>query len=209
MTSSRDSSIRPRACSPSACLSSISAGNHDTRGALARRLGNFFPEREGRFYYSFDHGPVHFIILDSGEDKTDDSPVYAGLADFDHYRSEQADWLKREIQSPAFQKAGFRVVLVHMPLFGDGHGVEENSRLWGPILNEAGIDAVLAGHYHRLFQAEPAAGRNDYPVLAFPQDGVVKASVSESGIDLQAINSKGDTVYTRVIPARPSVRRHP
>jgi len=182
-------------------------GNHDTRGSLARRLRNYFPERDGRFYYSFDHGPVHFIVLDSGEDKADDSPVYAGLADFDRYRREQAEWLKEEIRSPAFRKAAYRLVLVHMPLFGDGHGVEENSRLWGPILNESGIDAVLAGHYHRLFRVEPAVGRNDFPVLGFPQDAVVKAAVRDAQIDIQVVNSKGDTVYSRVLAVRLPARR--
>jgi hypothetical protein len=49
--------------------------------------------------------------LDSGEDKPDTSPVYAGLADFDRYRREQAVWLKSHIQTKAFQEAAFRVPL--------------------------------------------------------------------------------------------------
>ena len=50
--------------------------------------------REDKYYYSFNHGPVHIIVLDTGEDKADSHPVYAGLADFDKYRDSQAEWLK-------------------------------------------------------------------------------------------------------------------
>jgi hypothetical protein len=113
-------------------------GNHDTRGPLARRLEEYFPPRDGRFYSSFDHGPVHFLVLDSGEDKPDDSPVYAGLADFDAYRREESEWLKAEVRSGAYANAPFRIVIVHMPPFGQGYTPESLGRLWGPVLNEAG-----------------------------------------------------------------------
>ena len=52
-----------------------------------------------------------------------------------------------------------------------------------------------------------SAGRNDFPVLGFPQDAVVKAAVRDAQIDIQVINSKGDTVYTRVLAARLPARR--
>jgi acid phosphatase type 7 len=177
-------------------------GNHDTRGSWARRLGDFFPGREDRFYYSFDQGPVHFVVLDSGEDKPDDSPVYAGLADFDRYRREQAEWLRREVGSEAYRKAAFRIVLVHMPLFGQGYGVDENSRLWGPILDKSGVDLLLAGHYHRLLKVEPTPERNDFPVLAAPQDAVVIASVSEARIEIKIVNSNGDLIHKEDLARR-------
>lgn len=59
-------------------------GNHETRGALARELKNYFDYKDNRFYYSFDYGPVHFIVLDCGEDKPDDNRYYYGLADMIH-----------------------------------------------------------------------------------------------------------------------------
>ncbi|MFA5818225.1 MAG: metallophosphoesterase, partial [Bacteroidales bacterium] len=46
-------------------------GNHETRGFVARDLKNYFDYKDGRFYYSFDNGPVHFVVLDCGEDKPD------------------------------------------------------------------------------------------------------------------------------------------
>ena len=57
-----------------------------------------------QFYFSFEHGPVYAIVLDTGEDKPDSEEVYAGIVDSDNYRREQAAWLEKEIQKPAFQK---------------------------------------------------------------------------------------------------------
>lgn len=177
-------------------------GNHDTRGLLARSLGDYFPPRDGRFYYAFDHGPVHFIILDSGEDKPDDSPVYAGLADFDRYRLREAEWLKAEVRTDAFLNAGFRVVLVHMPPFGTGFTPESLGKAWGPILNGAGIDLVLSGHYHRLIKLLPAEGRNSFPVLCAPQNALVRAEVRPESIGLKVIDAQGSVLETLTLPAR-------
>jgi hypothetical protein len=90
-------------------------GNHETRGKYARMLPDYLALPNGRFYYAFDHGPVRFIIMDGGEDKTDDNPAYSGLVNFDRYRIQQKHWLQKEIQSEAFQKALFKIVVVHMP----------------------------------------------------------------------------------------------
>ena len=61
-------------------------GNHETRGYVARDLKNSFDYKDNSFYYSFDNGPVHFVILDCGEDKPDNNRYYYGMADYDSYR---------------------------------------------------------------------------------------------------------------------------
>jgi len=90
-------------------------GNHETRGYSIRELKKWFDFKDDKFYYSFDRGPVHFIILDSGEDKQDNSKSYFGLADYDDYRFKELEWLKEDVKSAAFQKAAYRIVMVHMP----------------------------------------------------------------------------------------------
>jgi hypothetical protein len=177
-------------------------GNHDTRGLLARRLEDYFPPRDGRFYYGFGHGPVRFIILDSGEDKPDDSPVYAGLADFDRYRLEEAEWLKTEVRSQAFRSARFRVVLVHIPPYGTGFTGESLAEVWGPVLNEAGVDVLLAGHYHRLIKIPPTEGRNAFPVLCAPQNALIRAAVGPKTIDLRVIDVTGAVLETLSLPRK-------
>jgi hypothetical protein len=94
-------------------------GNHETRGTFARELKNYLALPGGRFYGSFDQGNVHFIVLDTGEDKEDSHWAYSGLTDFEAYRVAEAAWLKTEVQSPAFKKAAFRVLVAHMPFFGN------------------------------------------------------------------------------------------
>lgn len=177
-------------------------GNHETRGAMARRLEGFFPPPAGRYYYAFSHGPVRFIVLDSGEDKPDDSPVYAGLADFDRYRTAQADWLKEEAANPAFRDAAFRIVFSHIPPYSRGTTSEHLTSLWGPILSEAGVDLVLSGHLHSLYRLDPAPGKNAYPVQGGPTDGVIKAAVTPARISLQIIDINGVIKSELNVPAK-------
>lgn len=48
-------------------------GNHDVRGPAARSLAGFTGSPGDRFYYGFRSGPVAALVLDTGEDKNDDS----------------------------------------------------------------------------------------------------------------------------------------
>jgi hypothetical protein len=84
-------------------------GNHDTRGSFARHLLDYFPTDTGRYYYSFNHAGVAFLVLDGGEEKGDENVEYAGLVEFEPYLRQEVQWLARQIEEPAFQKARFRV----------------------------------------------------------------------------------------------------
>jgi len=64
-------------------------GNHEMRGPFARRLRDYVPTPEGRFYYARDAGPVHVMVLDTAEDKPDDTNVYAELNRTVPYRAEE------------------------------------------------------------------------------------------------------------------------
>ena len=132
-------------------------GNHETRGKFARMLPNYLTTPRGKYYYSFDHGPVHFLVMDGGEDKDDTHWAYSGLADFDRYRDEQKAWLEKEIQTDAYKKAAFRIVLVHMPhrQSEDRHGVTDLHNKWRPLFNQGKIDLMISGHTHRYAVVEP------------------------------------------------------
>jgi predicted phosphodiesterase len=145
-------------------------GNHETRGAFARQLKNYLALPGGRYYGSFDHGPVHFIVLDTGEDKEDGHWAYSGLTDFEAYRTAEAEWLKKDVQTPAFRNATFRVLVAHMPFYSrqgaraPGYGPASCLEHFGAILNEAGLDLHIAGHTHRTDWVEPAPGANRFPI---------------------------------------------
>lgn len=72
-------------------------GNHETRGSFARNFADYFSEVG---YQAFTLGPIRFVVLDSGEDKSDSHPVYGGIVDYDGYRKQQAQWLEQEIARP-------------------------------------------------------------------------------------------------------------
>lgn len=147
-------------------------GNHETRGKFAREFPQYF-KHVG--YAAFSLGPIRFVILDTGEDKEDAHPVYAGIVDFDHYRIEQAEWLEKEINTKAFKKAPFRVVLMHIPprFSGDAHGPLHCTALFDPLLNKGKVDLVLSGHTHKYIIHQPNKETNAYPIVigGGPKDG--------------------------------------
>jgi predicted phosphodiesterase len=170
-------------------------GNHETRGTNARMLFDYFPHSSGKFYYAFSQGSVRFIVLDSGEDKSDSHPVYAGLVDFDQYRTEQSDWLKQEVQSEEFKKAKYKIVFIHIPPFtgSRGHGSNDITEKWGEILNESNIDIVISGHHHRFSKMDPVEGKNQFPVLIVGKDMILKTDVSDKDL-IFSVKNKDDEV---------------
>lgn len=125
-------------------------GNHECRGRDAHMLQRYFPGREDRFYYSFSAGGSFFLVLDTGEDKEDEHEEYGGLADFDAYRLEQLDWLRRQLDSAEAREADFRVVVMHVPPYSeeDWHVNRHLQEYWVPAFNDGGVDLVLSGHDH-------------------------------------------------------------
>jgi len=163
-------------------------GNHETRGELARDFPRYVDSPNGRFFYSFDQGPVHFVVLDTGEDKTDSSPEYSGLVDFYPYRREEAAWLKAEVKSEAFRRARYRVVFAHMPFPAASRpasdtrsqpaagatpssppspftGMADAFENFGATLEQAGIDLMISGHVHSPAIIEAESGRHSYPIV--------------------------------------------
>lgn len=180
-------------------------GNHETRGPMARRLADYFPGRDGHYYWSFDHGPAHFVVLDSGEDKPDDNKEYAGLVDFAPYREEQTEWLRKDLASDAARRAKFRIVLSHQPsAFGslDHFGVQEIRRLWDPIINEAGVQLWLSGHLHDFVQRAPhEGGDNAYYAVINPKDGTTRVDVTNDALQVTVVQKGGKVLSSIRIPA--------
>ncbi len=140
-------------------------GNHETRGAWARRLPEYVVLPEGRYYHSFTRGPVRFLVLDCGEDKTDQNKEYFGLVDFDRYIAEQMKWLEGEIAKPEFQAAPFRVGFVHIPWpLEEPRGNSDPRDRFKPLLESANLDLLICGHTHQHAVVEPAPGRS-YPIF--------------------------------------------
>ncbi|WP_343303967.1 metallophosphoesterase family protein [Chitinophaga niabensis] len=173
-------------------------GNHETRGKFRRELGNYF---DGNYAFAQTWGPVHFTVLDTGEDKEDTHPVYAGIVNFDQYRIEQAERLKEIVKTPAFKKAKFRVVMMHIPHYysGDWHGPMECRKHFGPIFEANKIDLFLAGHTHRFGIHQPVPGQHSYPIVigGGPKDGnrtLIKVHATQKDLKLVMLKDDGSEV---------------
>ncbi len=153
----------------------LGRGNHDVRGRAARRLGQYVPGPGGRYFHTFRQGPVACLVLDTGEDKPDATPAYAGLNDFAALRREQRAWLARAIQDPVFATAPFRIACLHIPLVWEnpvpenwlkvwggfkGWVCEDGREQWQDLLEQAGVRLVISGHTHTPAWFPPRAGRS-------------------------------------------------
>jgi acid phosphatase type 7 len=177
-------------------------GNHETRGFAARDLRDYFDFSGDNYYYSFDRGPVHFIIIDCGEDKPDDNRYYYGLADFDSYRLEELEWLKRELKSDAYRDAAYRIVIVHMPIILEekqGHGQAFLADKYGPVLQGTGVDLMISAHTHRNSYYDPARSGFGYPVLVNSNNTFLEVVADQKGIRAVVRDTSGKQVTTYAI----------
>lgn len=194
-------------------------GNHETRGKFARQFPLYLASPNGRFFYSFDHGPVHFVVLDTGEDKVDTSPEYSGLVDFQRYRREEGEWLKAEVETEAFRKAKYRVVFAHMPFTaaprnpalnnqpGPANGMEDAYQNFGATLNTAGIGMMISGHVHTAAIIDPEPGRHIYPIVrgGGPKDQgrtVIRVDVTDRALEAVVLRPDGTAFGACQVPAR-------
>lgn len=193
-------------------------GNHETRGLMSRKLKDYLDFPDNHYYYAFDQGPVHFVILDCGEDKPDNNRYYYGLADFDRYRMEELAWLKEHLKTPAYKNAAFRIILVHMPIIpaykiiysrlpflikeDRGYGPSFLAEHFGPVIREAGADLMIAAHTHRhLWLAPPFSGYN-FPLLINGNTNYVQVEATEQDLSIKVISDKNETILSKELKKR-------
>ncbi len=131
-------------------------GNHETynkdwKVRLPEAYLNYFntPKNHShdfeRYYYSFDYGDVHFIVLNSQWDEIND--FKQGLME------EQIPWLREDVQK---SKAKWKILLVHKDVLQyrihgrpeRKEGLSDLGQTFMPICDELGIDIVFTAHLH-------------------------------------------------------------
>lgn len=181
-------------------------GNHDVRGEKAHSLSaglSGWPDQPDLPYnFALRLGPLALVGLDTGEDKPDAHPVFAGMAAYEPYRQLQAEWLKQVVKRPEIAEAPIRMAVCHIPLRGlpgqnDGTTLEGyalysgmGAKLWLPILREARFAAVISGHTHRH--------RIDDPTDTEPVMQVVGGGPRPQGATLTIVRADSDTAELRV-----------
>ena len=136
-------------------------GNHEWRGSFANSMVYLFDEEylnldsndlsKQRYENAFTHGNVRIVFLDTGEDGDKRASQFLGG------RQRQVEWLKKEISSPAFKKARWRIIVMHIPAWGNDW-VDSGSQMWREVIRTASpkFDLMLGGHTHysRIWDAD-------------------------------------------------------
>ncbi len=190
-------------------------GNHETRGIMARKLKDYLDFPNDHYYGSFDQGPVHFVLLDCGEDKPDDNKYYYGLADYDSYRLTELEWLKQEVKTPAYKNAAYRIIIVHMPIIpvlkfvlgrfpvlmsgNRGYGPQFLAEHFGPVISEAGADLMIAGHTHRHSWLAPPFSGYRFPILTNGNTNYVKIEATKQALLIRVVSDQDVVVMTKEI----------
>jgi predicted phosphodiesterase len=176
-------------------------GNHDTRGPAARSLQEYVPVPEGRYYYARDHGPVHLLVLDTGEDKDDNTNVYSRLNRFKTYREEEFGWVAEHVRTdPRIAEAPFRILLMHAPNWGwvDGEGEK-----WTALANRAGIDLSISGHTHRFSHSKPGEKGKNYHELVIGPENLARVEATANELNVVVTKRDGALVESFTVAAKP------
>lgn len=169
-------------------------GNHETRGAYSMFLWNLLEKKgETHTYGSFNLGDTRFVLLDCGEDKPDNHWVYYDMNDFTQYRQDQAEFLKKEIASNEFKKAKKRVLIHHIPIYGERLDEYRPCKdLWEPILSKAQFNISLNAHTHRFEYIPAGKDKNIYPVI-------IGGGNNEKSATVSVLQKKGDKMTLKVL----------
>lgn len=166
-------------------------GNHEIRNAYSIGLRKHFDYVGGKTYGAFNWGDTRIVMLDCGEDKTDDHKEYSGLNDFTQLRHEQVGFLQEELQSKAFKKADKRILIHHIPLYGCDNLCWN---LWEPLLRKAPFHVSINAHTHRFAYHPKGSLKNNYPVVIGGGNKVENATV-------MILEKKKDKLRIKVLDA--------
>lgn len=173
-------------------------GNHEIRNAYSIGLRDLLDYVGDKTYGAFNWGDTRIVMLDCGEDKEDGHWVYYGLNDFTGLRKDQAGFLKDELGSNAFKSAKKRVLVHHIPIYGQREeSYNPSLEAWGGILKDAPFDVALNGHTHRFAYHPKHTAGNNFPVVVGggnnPQSATMMILQKIGGkMTLQVLDVKGE-----------------
>ncbi|MDR2916892.1 MAG: metallophosphoesterase [Tannerella sp.] len=178
-------------------------GNHEIRNAYSIGLRDLFDYVGDKTYGAFNWGDTRFVMYDCGEDKPDTTYVYYGLNDFTQLRLDQCEFLKKEIAGKEFKSASRRILIGHVPIYGNGDGYSPSTDLWADILAKAPFNISISGHLHRYFYHPKGTVKgNPFPELigGAPQpERALVMVLRKKGtlLTITAINTKGETILEK------------
>ena len=114
-------------------------GNHEGSGVL---FDKYFPYPmfvDSRYYFSFDYGPAHFIILDQFTNYTPGSTQY--------------NWFVDDLSSTT---KPWKIIVMHKPGWSAGGGHENDPAVQNyiqPLCEQYGVQFLISGHNHYYARA--------------------------------------------------------
>lgn len=135
-------------------------GNHEVRGSFQKHLIYLFdlpllsldqdPSQQN-WHYELTMGPVHFIMMDTGEDDDLNTPEdsYKRPKFWQAYRLRQKEWLEQRATAKAGPASPWRVFVSHIPLHNPAGWYSITARdAWLAGIKKIGFSLMLAGHDH-------------------------------------------------------------
>ncbi len=148
----------------------FSRGNHDMRGIYAEKIGEHTPTDNGRSYYTFRVGHIWGIVLDCGEDKSDDQVEYGNMICCEDFRRRETEYIKSVIENcrSEYEDEGVenRLVICHIPFtqkFNPPFNIEEDTYTeWCRLLREyIHPQIMLCGHIHHAYISKTGSEKDD------------------------------------------------
>jgi 3',5'-cyclic AMP phosphodiesterase CpdA len=177
-------------------------GEHDTIDDGATGYLRYFDhDGNGRSWYSFDHGGVHFVGLNN--------VLAFKLGHLAALGDDQLAWLKTDLG--AVSRSTPVVVLAHIPLWTIwepwGWGTADSAQAMA-LLRPFGSVTVLNGHIHQVLQkVEGNVELHTAMSLAYPLPTPGQAGIGEPGPVAVSMEELGRKLGTRRISVHPG--RHP
>ncbi|NNE90213.1 MAG: tetratricopeptide repeat protein [Verrucomicrobiales bacterium] len=129
-------------------------GNHDG----GPYFPTFFKETPQGYYYSYDWGDAHFVVLDS-----------YGPGSGRSGREKQLAWLQADLE--ANQKK-WTIVSLHVPMIATRAGIPKfGQEDFLPLLEQHGVDLVFTGHHPQYRRYLPIGPPGKKPVIHITTGG--------------------------------------
>lgn len=145
------------------------------------------------YYYSFNHGNVHFISLNSEVNRS-------------AFRDGMLSWLRQDL---AENKSEWTVAFWHHPPYSKGsHNSDSPTASQGrltwmreqvvPILESAGVDLVLTGHSHS-YERTPLINGHYGVSSTFSDKNIIASAQTRDGRDVYVKEQAGKTAHSGAV----------
>ncbi|KAG8220622.1 Metallo-dependent phosphatase-like protein [Butyriboletus roseoflavus] len=123
---------------------------------------------DGNFWYSFDYGLAHFVVVDTetdfpvgiqSPDEIGGTDAGANSGPFG-YPNQQYDWFENDLASVDRKKTPWVIVGLHRPWYvggGKGSACLPCQQAFEPLMVKYGVDLYMQGHIHLYERNAPIA----------------------------------------------------